>query len=390
MADLASPPRSTHKFPKILALGVLLLEIELGQGIETHIPAIHRDANGKPKDNAIHLTAGEIIKSSVWVRRLEKRKTLKFVSDAINTCVGPETAHLGTDPAQVQEKLYSCVVAKFYSVLEIMYGDPRKIDLEPMRHAPCPQSVPVRILPAQPPTMPRIQGTTDASPTDAALLSSNSALLDSSSWLDKFDHCIRSLERSAQGENQRNIIKIAILDTGCNTDDDFFSDLGMHYLNGLQGSGRWYDCVAGSYKPIDQDPKKHGTALTALLLRLVPKALVYVIRVAKDAEHLAQADENIAKARIIPSKSSDPLLTMPGQAVRYAHSQGVEIVSMSFGFDRTLELSKKAIEQTSTLNYFQPTTSLSFPFEVQAIKDLSKTCSTQSLLDTSQDVVTAL
>jgi len=176
MADLASPPRSTHKFPKILALGVLLLEIELGQGIETHIPAIHRDANGKPKDNAIHLTAGEIIKSSVWVRRLEKRKTLKFVSDAINTCVGPETAHLGTDPAQVQEKLYSCVVAKFYSVLEIMYGDPRKIDLEPMRHAPCPQSVPVRILPAQPPTMPRIQGTTDASPTDAALLSSNSAV----------------------------------------------------------------------------------------------------------------------------------------------------------------------------------------------------------------------
>ncbi|CAN9404123.1 unnamed protein product [Alternaria alternata] len=353
MVDLASPPQSTHIFPKVLALGVLLLEIELGQGIETHIPAILRDAKGNPKDNAIHLTAGEIIKSSVWVRRLEKRKTLKFVSDAINTCVGPDTAHLGTDPAQVQGKLYSCVVAKFHSMLEVMYGDPGKIDLEPMRHAPCPQSVPAMMLPAQPPTMPRIYGTTNASPTDAALLSSNSAkLLDSSSWLDKFDHCIRTLERSVEGENQRNAIKIAILDTGCNTDDDFFSDVGMNYLDDLPGSGRWYDCVAEIHEPIDQDPKKHGTALTALLLRLVPKALVYVIRVAKDAEHLAQADQNIAKARRIPSKSIDLLLTMPDQAVRYAHSQGVEIVSMSFGFDRTLELSKEAIEKASSMLFF--------------------------------------
>jgi len=74
----------------------------------------------------------------------------------------------------------------------------------------------------------------------------------------------------------------------------------MHYIDGLHGSGRWYDCVNGGSDPIDEDPTSHGTALLALLLRLVPNAKVYAIRIAKDVEHLAAADQNIAKVRNFP------------------------------------------------------------------------------------------
>ena len=75
----------------------------------------------------------------------------------------------------------------------------------------------------------------------------------------------------------------------------------MHYTHGLHESGRWYDCVDGASEPIDEDPTRHGTALLALLLRLVPNAVVYAIRIAKDVEHLAEADQNIAKVRIFPA-----------------------------------------------------------------------------------------
>ena len=78
----------------------------------------------------------------------------------------------------------------------------------------------------------------------------------------------------------------------------------MHYLDGLHGSGRWYDCVDGVSEPIDEDPKSHGTALLALLLRLVPNAVVYAIRIAKNAENLAEADHNIAQVRIFRARTT--------------------------------------------------------------------------------------
>jgi len=134
LSSLADPQRGIHIFPKILALGVLLLEIELGQGIEKYMSPTLRDSSGAPKDNAVHLTACKIIKSSEWTKRIKRGKTYKFVGDAIETCVRPNTTQLGTDSTQVQAKLYHSVVAKFEFMLEKMYGGPKSIDLEPLRH----------------------------------------------------------------------------------------------------------------------------------------------------------------------------------------------------------------------------------------------------------------
>lgn len=309
---LADPRRSTHIFPKVLALGVLLLEIELGKGIESYICATNRDENDDPKDNAIHITVGEIIKSDVWTKRIKSRKTYDVVDKAINICVRPDTTQLGTQPAQVQQRLYDSVVVMLETMLRMMHPDFGPLDLEPMQHLPLARSSSTKNASPKRQVRPGRQALNNGLRSNTALLSSISEvrygsilvttltalkISNSSSWLDQFDRAIMTLNNSAEGSNACNAVKIAILDTGCNTDDDFFSDLGMGYLDNLQGSGRWHDCVAGVPKPIDEDPDNHGTALLALLLRLVPSAAVYVIRVAKDVEGLAQADQSISKAR---------------------------------------------------------------------------------------------
>jgi hypothetical protein len=51
---------ATHSYPKILGLGILLLEIKLGEDIERHRPqdSVER---GSPMDNEDHHVAGQII-----------------------------------------------------------------------------------------------------------------------------------------------------------------------------------------------------------------------------------------------------------------------------------------------------------------------------------------
>lgn len=128
-------PRQTHIFPKILALGIMLLEIELGEGIEKRHPIEFLDADGRPRTNAGHITAGGFIKSEEWKRT----EVYQAVRESIEICVRPDTAKLGTDPARVRESLYIHVVAKLGTLFGLAYdcdGCPEKFDPGPMNFEP--------------------------------------------------------------------------------------------------------------------------------------------------------------------------------------------------------------------------------------------------------------
>lgn len=59
---------------------------------------------------------------------------------------------------------------------------------------------------------------------------------------------------------------------------------------------------------VDEDPGLHGTAMLTLLLRLLPSAEIFVVRVAKNTEDLAIAQERIAEvtqAQRMPSPPTD-------------------------------------------------------------------------------------
>lgn len=126
-------PRQSHIFPKVLALGIMLLEIELGKGIEKLHPSEFIDANGQPRENAGHITAGEFIISKEWKSRTKTYKPLKQV---IEICVKPDTTKLGSDPTRVRDNLYRWVVGPLENFFNMVYDCPdecpAKFDPGPM------------------------------------------------------------------------------------------------------------------------------------------------------------------------------------------------------------------------------------------------------------------
>jgi hypothetical protein len=100
-------PSATHPYPKILALGIMLLEIELGEGIEMHRSQDSLDDKGRPIENDDHYTAVRVILSPMW----QRRNSYQAVKGMIEICLKPDIGKLGTDQACVRSKLYTYIVA---------------------------------------------------------------------------------------------------------------------------------------------------------------------------------------------------------------------------------------------------------------------------------------
>lgn len=85
-----------------------------------------------------------------------------------------------------------------------------------------------------------------------------------------------------------------MLDTGCDINHEYFDGHGIDDIERLDN--HWLDFVEESDEVVDEDPERHGTAMLALLLRLLPPdAEVFVVRVAKNAEDLGVAQDRIAR-----------------------------------------------------------------------------------------------
>ncbi|RSM05460.1 hypothetical protein CEP52_006274 [Fusarium oligoseptatum] len=165
---------------------------------------------------------------------------------------------------------------------------------------------------------------------EATLLAAgNGTTADSLAWINKFQHANKHLA-SLNKDTRSKPVKIAILDTGLDTDDPYFSGAGIDRVD--DWDGLWHDCLGESSTPVDDDKGRHGTALTCLLLQLAPEAIVYVVRVAKSSSGLGQAQHAIAAAILHAVTSWD-----------------VDVISMSFGFSEEIELIRDAIVQAEIL-----------------------------------------
>jgi hypothetical protein len=77
----------SHLYPKILSLGVMLLEIELGVKIEEYRLPEDICPNGEPSVNADHFAANEIFnKTELW----EKVDTFSTFRDVVQVCITPD------------------------------------------------------------------------------------------------------------------------------------------------------------------------------------------------------------------------------------------------------------------------------------------------------------
>lgn len=88
-SDISSEMFIAHKYPKILTLGVMLLEIELGHPIEEFKRSDSCDLEGI---NTIHLATGSVIKDEhMW----RPQDAYRLIAEVIEICVKPDTEKLG-------------------------------------------------------------------------------------------------------------------------------------------------------------------------------------------------------------------------------------------------------------------------------------------------------
>ncbi|KAI0096442.1 peptidase S8/S53 domain-containing protein [Nemania sp. FL0031] len=124
-------------------------------------------------------------------------------------------------------------------------------------------------------------------------------------------------------------IKVGVLDTGCDLSTGFF-DAEHNHLDKQRITGEhWVDFLNDKIRgPVDEDG--HGTKIATTLLMLLPRAEVFIGRVARKRADFSSPDihETISTA-----------------ILHAASSWEVDIITMSFGFSEVPSCIEKAIDE---------------------------------------------
>jgi hypothetical protein len=116
-----NPGHRSHRLPKLLALGIMLLEIELNIKIEEHrLPADLND-DGKPNVNADHHAAVILLKKNeLW----EEKETIQVVKKAIAICLMPdEFKDVLKDKEGIRVLFRKSIVESLYAAYKLFGGD---------------------------------------------------------------------------------------------------------------------------------------------------------------------------------------------------------------------------------------------------------------------------
>lgn len=332
-ADLKLQPGCNSRRPLILNIGVLLWELLFGGKIvvtsEDDRSEETDEDDGDERDdkdtigifNALHREHWKARK--LWVDEI----CLGIIGNCLDLYVICDDE---ANSAQVQCDIYHKIVRPLWD-----YADTYDESVSPVSNRPCtPSQIPAqqRIQPIKrsapsaclPPAkrprtaypvsmaVPKIQppSLTTSTSTISYLLTANGTvspdnltvygkpaltlhpepqISSSTEWLERFDNLKQQLQDALT-----YAVKIAILDTGCDPENEFFAGPGINSIDSIEAN--WTDYVDGKTAPCDEDPGRHGTALAALLIRLIPNcASIHVARVARNAAELADAKKNTAK-----------------------------------------------------------------------------------------------
>jgi hypothetical protein len=272
-----------HRYPKVRALGILLVEI--GIGLPFDGTSQRPLADGSNDD-------------WLWAMRCLRDKNQWEAFDygsyrkAVDDCLNPENffsvLHMeGDSPKktndlkQRRDTLYKKVVTPLEKLLvgtgwmeELTKIGP--LDTLAERNDDQTVSKPVH----------KRTATADLFPIQpTAKNSSTRSQKDAKTWLLRMNALNRNISISCSPSTP---IKIAILDTGCDIGTPFFfSPTNTHRLKG------WKDFA--QYSPEWEDHDGHGTYLTSLIMKIAPEAEIYVARITLSPEELVLASEKVAE-----------------------------------------------------------------------------------------------
>ncbi|RWA11934.1 hypothetical protein EKO27_g3171 [Xylaria grammica] len=334
-------PSATHFHPKILALGIMLLEIELGEGIELH--QLEESLDDEPIENDDHFTAGKIILSPMW----EKRNVYQAVKEMIEICLKPDTGKFGIEEGPARDNLYTYVVAPLGRLFrqawsrdrdpesfspepvsfkatdfppdntKPFYLDPRATDdlspaqtpaLEPTtRSSSVSSMLPTNPYPRQGPLSAEME---KPSPEKGELLGDEDGentiedrRRNTNKWFVNFQTLLVKHRLLGRGREER--LKVAILDSGIDMQHPDFTD---------EDRDRIKERATFIGGDADVDTAGHGTHVAAIILRLTKNVDLYIGKITNTSS-VSQREEIV-------------------EALKCARTQwGVHVITLSFGFD---------------------------------------------------------
>lgn len=284
-------PGMVHDFPRIRALGIMLVEI--GVGFPLNMDATHADSPAARSNNEL-LTALSYARDEKYWRDFDYPDYMS----AVHHCLKPDAFHQEPyiEPSSTTREfdqglkqrrniLYDKVVFPLQDLLQGTKWIENYTKIAPLDisskvalrqdRAAIPDDFEERRIP-----------NSKKKPTKSEK--------DARRWLLRLRSLSRELAQVAPAVGLSHMsqrVRIAILDTGYDDDAPFFYSPGVRER--LHG---WKDWASSSDQP--EDCHGHGTHLVSLVLKCAPEADVYVARIAKTPGDLLHSSENVAKVHI--------------------------------------------------------------------------------------------
>ncbi|ETS76363.1 hypothetical protein PFICI_11750 [Pestalotiopsis fici W106-1] len=270
-----------YKYPRVLALCTILLEIVCGPQLERNSHDTIEQRFNDQFAQALRY-AGD---NSVW-----HSFEYKEFREALQTCLVSKTFDLATtrhgsewahDLEHRRKILHDNLVYPLHSLIRGLRFESELIRIEPLS----------------------LRGAGTERREASA----------SREWMEAiYDAHLRTkalLDPLPTGETNTRSVRVAVLDTGCDTCAAFFQP-----FESARQIAKWRDFAGESSEPVDEEG--HGTHCTSLVMKMAPEAEIYLARIAKRRDDIADAVEAICNAIAWASNEWD-----------------VDIITMSFGFN---------------------------------------------------------
>jgi hypothetical protein len=296
-AEFCGEDQYLHRYPRILYLGIILLEIGLGYSLglernsrlspKAHINTARAKAKVKLKE----------LKSANWDGFRWKDYFVKAISNCLESAnfrdtpmrqrqlkIEQETNEPRLDSPLEERKnaLFQNVVAPLFWLATVGFENLDEVPVLPIQK---------RLIRRQSTFADNeeIQLFWKEKRDQPSFLSGNSK--GTEGFLNDLQKIAGHIKRCRRNANISTPVRVAILDTGCRTKLEFFQRAERR-----DRIKRWKDFVTDSDSPTDEFG--HGTFMARLLMHVAPIVDVYLIRVAKDADELKHSEHSIARVRI--------------------------------------------------------------------------------------------
>ena len=295
-AEFCEVDQFTHRYPRILFLGIVLLEIGLAQplGLErdsklsllAHTNTTHAKAKMKLKE----------LKKAEW----DGFRWKDYFVEAIENCL--DSTNFRETPARRQSRrcrdaneddktvtisplterrdaLYRKVVAPLFWLAAVGFEDTEEVPVVPVRKkirrkSTFADSQEIRSFWNEIREIPSFHSDGPSS---------------TPKFLEDLQRIAGHISQCRRKVNVTTPNRVAILDTGCQKDLEFFQQ--PQRLKRLKG---WIDFTSAGLKS-EGDTFGHGTFMARLIMHVAPIVDVYLIRVAENTADLKNSQENIAK-----------------------------------------------------------------------------------------------